>query len=264
MCVSPLAEDGGLRPASAQSSQPLMTRRGFQPARRAESGAKRSRGAGQSRRHPPERRGDHRPVRSSSHNRAARQKAEFHQPARNVLGKVQAIEDALLTGSQFSQALRGAALAAAVETQLHQRTSIGWLYKSCQGVQGDINSAIASELHSTFAAVFRSRRGLDKARNFPTARAIGWRFINAPTELWGGASRNTVHLNEVRRVAHALLRQCHLVFVKPGSCIGCGADPLVRAGPPGPALRTRNQPHPGTNRAGVDASRRTGVLPTIG
>ena len=34
--------------------------------------------------------------------------------------------------------------------------------------------------------------------------------------------------------------QCHLVFRKGGFCINCGADPLVRAGPPGPALRLKN------------------------
>ena len=42
--------------------------------------------------------------------------------------------------------------------------------------------------------------------------------------------------------------QCHLVFAKAIFCTNCGADPLVRAGPPGPALLSKNQPSASTSR----------------
>ena len=46
-------------------------------------------------------------------------------------------------------------------------------------------------------------------------------------------------------------------------CTNCGADPLVRAGPPGPAFRQRNQHHPHCGEpTGASAADR-GVRPTI-
>jgi hypothetical protein len=48
-----------------------------------------------------------------------------------------------------------------------------------------------------------------------------------------------------------------------GSCMNCGADPPVRAGPPGPALCQGHQSHPATNRPTGASAADQGVRPTI-
>ena len=45
-------------------------------------------------------------------------------------------------------------------------------------------------------------------------------------------------------------------------CIYCGADPLVRAGPPGPAFGNRTTIRPSTRKADAGVGRDQGVRPT--
>ena len=57
--------------------------------------------------------------------------------------------------------------------------------------------------------------------------------------------------------------QCRLLFPNKGFGVDCGADPLVRAGRPRPALLSKNQalPEPGRPARGLAADE--GVRPTI-
>ena len=103
--------------------------------------------------------------------------------------------------------------------------------------------------------------------------AIHWRPIAQPAEppdadphiRWcdkeSGRPPTYVDLALVGQAAR--VPQCHLVCNETGFCTNCGADPLVRAGPPGPALRLRNQSLNGHDKPTRASPAVQGDRPTI-